>query len=253
MNKIFIYTLTDPNTKQVRYVGKTGDIKTRFERHINESKNSTLSHKKAWVNSLLNKNKEPIIEVIDVVDINEWQFWETYWISQFKTWGFYLTNMTHGGDGFSCGSIPWNKYISGYHIHSDEYKRDLSLKYSGTKNPCYGKKASEYTIELMKINHVGMSGKNHNSITKEKISDKNSGSNNGMYGKKHNDDIINKIKEASTGENHSMSKLTDSDVILMRKYYIDKTYSRKELVKMFNISQSSVFNIVTYKSWKHLV
>jgi hypothetical protein len=34
-----------------------------------------------------NKNKKPIIEVIDEVNINEWEFWEMYWICQFKSWG----------------------------------------------------------------------------------------------------------------------------------------------------------------------
>ena len=28
---------------------------------------------------------------------NNWQFWETYWIAQFKNWGFNLTNLTSGG------------------------------------------------------------------------------------------------------------------------------------------------------------
>ena len=43
-------------------------------------------------------------------------FWETYWISQFKTWGYNLINYTEGGDGstfgnqtsFKKGQKPWN-------------------------------------------------------------------------------------------------------------------------------------------------
>lgn len=33
------------------------------------------------------------------MSISDWVFWEQYWISQFKTWGFKLTNETNGGEG----------------------------------------------------------------------------------------------------------------------------------------------------------
>jgi len=109
MKTINIYTLTDPITKEVRYVGKTTDISKRFNRHLNESKKSTTSHKKAWIKGLLKKNLNPEIEIIDVVNNSEWEFWERYWIEQMKAWGFRLTNETNGGDGVDKGNIPWNK------------------------------------------------------------------------------------------------------------------------------------------------
>ena len=58
-----IYTLSDPITGAIRYVGKTINLKQRFNKHIMESKKSTKSYKKAWINSLLKKELKPIINV----------------------------------------------------------------------------------------------------------------------------------------------------------------------------------------------
>jgi len=39
------------------------------------------------------------IEEIDSVESSEWIFWEKYYISLFKSWGFYLKNKNEGGNG----------------------------------------------------------------------------------------------------------------------------------------------------------
>lgn len=96
--KVYIYTLSD--SSGVRYIGQTKRIKDRFYRHIFDGKNFGGKNKRcSWVKSLLNKGEKPIMEIIDEVDFNEWVFWEKYWISQFKTWGFNLVNDTDGGEG----------------------------------------------------------------------------------------------------------------------------------------------------------
>jgi hypothetical protein len=48
MKLVKIYALIDPETYEVRYVGKTTNLKRRLNRHLNESRKSTSSHKKAW-------------------------------------------------------------------------------------------------------------------------------------------------------------------------------------------------------------
>lgn len=94
-----IYILLDPITFDVRYVGKTNSAKRRLYSHIKECKSIRISYKINWIKSLLSKGERPIISIIDVVPISEWQYWEKYWIEQFKQWGFNLTNQTEGGDG----------------------------------------------------------------------------------------------------------------------------------------------------------
>ena len=98
MNTTNIYTLTDPITKEVRYVGKANNVSQRYKAHLNGARKHQI-HKKNWINGLKKLKLKPIIDVIDIVPIDEWVFWETYWISQFKTWGFNLINYTNGGDG----------------------------------------------------------------------------------------------------------------------------------------------------------
>lgn len=94
-----IYILSDPITFDVRYIGKTNSTKRRLYSHIKECNSIRISHKINWIKSLLSKGERPIISIIDVVLISEWQYWEKYWIEQFKQWGFNLTNQTEGGDG----------------------------------------------------------------------------------------------------------------------------------------------------------
>lgn len=93
-----IYILIDPRTNMVRYVGKANNVSERYKAHLNRARKHQI-HKTNWINQLKEIGLKPIIEVIDEVPINNWIFWETYWISQFKTWGFELINYTNGGDG----------------------------------------------------------------------------------------------------------------------------------------------------------
>lgn len=52
----YIYTLKDPITNEIRYVGKANDPNKRILDHIKECKSSNISHKISWIKSLLNIN-----------------------------------------------------------------------------------------------------------------------------------------------------------------------------------------------------
>ncbi len=39
------------------------------------------------------------LEIIDEVKESEWKYWESFWIEQFKVWGFKLENKNKGGGG----------------------------------------------------------------------------------------------------------------------------------------------------------
>jgi len=96
---VYIYTLSDRNGN-IRYVGKTKQyLKQRLYSHIKECETNRKSHKISWIKSLLEKNQKPIIEIIDQVEDQNWEFWEKYWINQLKIWGMKLTNLTEGGQG----------------------------------------------------------------------------------------------------------------------------------------------------------
>lgn len=135
---ITIYTLSDPITNEIRYVGKTKrELRFRIYAHLSNYKlRHEKSHKNSWILSLKRINLNPIVEILDIVNEEDWEFWEIYWIYQIKSWGFDLTNMTKGGEGGS-GKGPL-----GYK-HTDEAKKRISIANSGRKSKEWLKNISE--------------------------------------------------------------------------------------------------------------
>ena len=105
MNKgdIIIYYLKSPINGEIRYIGKTTekDFRKRYISHMFEGRNTKYkTHKSRWIRSILLQDKEVIMEEVDRISYtSNWEWLESFWISQFKTWGFNLLNMTDGGEG----------------------------------------------------------------------------------------------------------------------------------------------------------
>lgn len=75
METVFIYILIDPTTNQIRYVGKTTDIKRRIRRHINE-RFIHNSYKDRWIRKLIDNDYLPEIEVVDIIPKKNWVYWD---------------------------------------------------------------------------------------------------------------------------------------------------------------------------------
>lgn len=98
--KYYIYTLSDPTTGEVKYVGKTKDTKDRIRRHMsNDHLRDAWTSKNKWLLWLKNQGLKPDIEILDEGDADNINSLEIYWISQLKQWGYKLKNETEGGDG----------------------------------------------------------------------------------------------------------------------------------------------------------
>lgn len=137
-----IYVLIDPITNMVRYVGKANDVSQRYKAHLNRARKHQ-THKKNWIEKLKKKGLKPIIEIIDIVPIDEWVFWETYWISQMKTWGFDLINYTNGGDGCTFGNQT--SFKKGHQLwlgkkHSEESKKKIGENNFFNGKPAFNRK-----------------------------------------------------------------------------------------------------------------
>src|SRR6185437_14668181 len=91
--------------KEVRYIGKTKQsLADRMYCHTsNHRLNKETSYKNSWIRSLKQQNLKPIIELINEVPEDNWEFWEKFYIGLFMSWGFRLTNMTKGGEGCNGG------------------------------------------------------------------------------------------------------------------------------------------------------
>ena len=92
--KTFIYSLSDPITNEIKYVGKANKPHKRLLCHFHNKKNKNI---RRWCKSLLKKNLFPKIGILDEVLLVDCRFWETYWICQIKSWGFNLFNLDYSG------------------------------------------------------------------------------------------------------------------------------------------------------------
>jgi len=93
----YIYTLSDPRTNQVRYIGKSVNPKVRYLRHLRDRINTHCSR---WIAELINRGLKPVMQVIaEVPEGEDWQVVERAWIEWGRIAGWNLTNLTAGGDG----------------------------------------------------------------------------------------------------------------------------------------------------------
>jgi group I intron endonuclease len=183
-----IYTLKDPLTNEIRYVGKTVNIKRRLYLHIAEAKTSK-TYKAKWINKLLNSGTRPILEILDVIYDNNWDFWEEYWILQMKSWGFNLCNLTNGGDGVKTwseemrhnmskikkGCKVWNKDIPMTDITKHKISKAKTGTVSGFKNKKhtdeFKKTKSKEMSDYYKENHHPRLGVKHSDESKKLMSE----------------------------------------------------------------------------------
>jgi hypothetical protein len=101
-----VYSLSDPRTDQVRYVGITGNLKRRFRNHLNCF---DRTHRACWIKSLTSIGLKPIIVILEQVD-RYFDDAERAWILGFRQAGADLTNLTDGGDG-TFGRLFTNEAI----------------------------------------------------------------------------------------------------------------------------------------------
>jgi hypothetical protein len=97
IKNVSIYLLKDPETQEVRYIGKT---KVSLEKRLHEhSRERITTYKGRWVESLKNKGLKPLIECVERCTDDNWQEREMFWIQHYKDLGARLTNGNEGGLG----------------------------------------------------------------------------------------------------------------------------------------------------------
>jgi len=151
----FIYTLSDPISNEIKYIGKTKNLKNRLGSHMTPCNlKNTWTAKSKWLKYLKNNNLKPIMETIDIGDENNIDDLEIYWISQFKTWGFKLKNETDGGQN----PTPKGSKLKKSHIKS--LKNNHPNKKPVNQYTLDDKFVAEYDSasdaeKKLKLHHVG--------------------------------------------------------------------------------------------------
>ena len=120
---VFIYALKEPDTGEIRYIGKSIDPEERLKTHIRLARKED-SHKARWIRKLLESGFKPVLEIVDEVPDEFWQQWEAAYIDFFRGEGFLLVNGTSGGDGSERGVEK-----------SEEHRRKIGEGNRGKKLP----------------------------------------------------------------------------------------------------------------------
>jgi len=141
LETVYIYTLADPRTGEVRYVGKTFDLRQRFFDHICKSKKT--DKRKSWIKSLRNLGLKPVMEVLETLencDEYGWQETESFWIEILRFYGCRLTNLNSGGEGGRRASPELRARLSKIQrsikrTYSDEFRKSVSEKSKARMTP----------------------------------------------------------------------------------------------------------------------
>lgn len=96
----FIYALKEPDTGEIRYIGKANDPEYRFRKHLNRASVGKY-YSSYWINSLLKRSLQPTLEILDEVPYEFWPQWEVAYIEFFRESGCKLVNLGFGGEGVS--------------------------------------------------------------------------------------------------------------------------------------------------------
>jgi len=94
----YIYILRDPIDNEIRYVGKTINPKRRLAEHIAECKRYN-HHRAKWIKKLILNRQKPILEIVKICPLSEFEKYETHYIKLYKSRK--LTNSDSTGQGSS--------------------------------------------------------------------------------------------------------------------------------------------------------
>lgn len=241
----FIYTLsTEEEPNNIRYIGKTDNPKDRRERHTQSYYLNEGTHKANWLKSELKKGHTPILNVIDEVPYDEWQFWESYWIEQFKVWGFNLTNGTTGGEGLLLTKELINKRAKTRMDNTaSEIKDEIKLyKVNKLENTWTGERVCNHCNNITKYQKTKRTNliKELRRATTENRRcsiceyQNRSGENNSFYGKLHSQETIQLIKQKSKSKKILQLDLQDN---IINEFDSIRSAERKTNIHRAHISK----------------
>lgn len=96
---IYIYTLRDPRTHQIRYIGRTVNPRQRFSVHSSPSSRRKMFHRAEWLRSLHRAGVKPQMEVVSTANEQNWAYLERFHIALYRLLGCDLVNTVDGGRG----------------------------------------------------------------------------------------------------------------------------------------------------------
>ena len=240
----YIYTLSDPSTMEIRYVGQTNEPKRRFNDHIsssiNESSESYDTYKARWIRKVITNNLLPIMNIVDSCRSFE---------ESNKVERIYVENLTKDGCRLT------NSHVTDVTEFSVETRKKISSAKKGkTLEEIVGLEKSlelkEYYSERMKLNNPN---KSNDTLVKEKISNTlkeyfSTPENHWAYGKKMTDDHNEKLRQAKLNNPNNVGNRkprTDEQKEKIRKSILGRKVQRHKILQ-YDLDDNLI------KEWKSL-
>lgn len=221
MNQFFIYGLADPDTKIIRYVGQTNNLKKRLDSHMTEMRSAIrnggrVNRKNAWLMSLNSRGVKPDMIPLTEADTREKiNDEEIRIIAELLDCGFDLTNGDRGGNRTT--------------EITEAHKKNLS-------KVAMGRKASDETKLKMSQTAKRIARENPE-LTQARI---------------ENLRISNQTLIHPKGDECTFAKLTEQDVIKIRKE-LKLGKSLQEVAKQYpENTKTAVHAAGAGKSWVHV-
>lgn len=258
VEQVSIYSLHDPESDELRYIGKTiHPIDKRRRLHISNARRAAKSNYTAnWIKSLLRKGLEPKVRLVDIVSEANWVQAERDYIRLARTVGCRLTNLTDGGEG-THGHRPSKEAIEksqrgrqGFK-HTDESRALLSAVVR--KRYAEGWRASSaFDPEVQQKISAALTGKEHSLEHRRSLS--LSGRPEPLQKEWRDDkdrpvEWRKKIGQANSGERNARAKLTVLDVRYIKVLLRDTNWLHKEIAELHNVSPQCITNISQGRNW----
>ena len=223
---VLIYTLSDPKTGDVRYVGKTVKaLRDRLHNHVACAKRGNKSYRSAWIRQLACDGLRPEIRLIDVVaPCDDWAARERLWIDRYRNSGARLTNLTNGGEGCH-GLIP-----------SAETRQKRSVKMLGRV----------ISQEQRALHSRMMTGRKLSDEHKAKVSAAVKGTVKSEETRRKLSASLKALVWDHRGEKNNNSKLTRDQAMEIR----GTTCPASVFVRKYGITDTTVYGIRKGRLWK---
>jgi len=155
---VYIYCLKDPISLEVRYVGKSVNPDKRFKHHLLNA-NKRKYHSAQWINSLLLSNLKPIMEILEIANINNWKEKEMFWISNYNN----LTNILPGGEGGCTRGRLGSTWSETQRINNKKARTGLKIKQTDINGLRAAKNRERANKRIKKVNQYDL----NNNLIKE--------------------------------------------------------------------------------------
>lgn len=219
MSRYVIYGLFEPESGELRYIGRSSSGLKRARAHATPTSLKLDDHCHRWVKTLVEKGMRPEVDVLETWsgsgDANEWlNEAEIFWIAYWRSLGANLTNLTDGGYGTS--GRKWTseqtdvmrQKMIGKNVEKvrSQETRELIRKAN------LGKKMSSESIEKTRQAHLGSKRSDE---SKEKMRQAKLGT--------HRSEETKKIISENSGRKRSIRCIEDGQefesIVMAAKFY----------------------------------